>query len=743
MDRLGYALFTCIFVINAARAKGQTPITLTSNLGESVSFTIPHSKDCHNYILYDSGNVSLLVVNKYGNNLKNWASDRAEFYDSGTFIIFTIKSVQLQDQGDFRFVSAQGNSDSECERTFHLQVTQRVDGAWTEWSDSGTCSKTCGTGIQLRTRSCTNPAPQYGGDYCSGNNREERTCRRITCPVHGNWGEWSVFTDCSVSCGTGIHTRWRECSNPFPAHGGNNCLGMSTERRTCTELPCPVHGGWSQWSEYGPCSVNCNTGIKVRTRTCSDPTPMHGGRDCVGSANESVICNSHRCRVDGGWSEWSQYGECSVSCNTGTKVRTRTCTKPVTAYGGRECVGKSTESVVCNDYLCPIAGVWSQWSEEPCSVSCGGGSQNRYRVCNNPGPAVGGTNCTGRDFDIRDCNEQLCPVHGSWSSWSNYSECSHTCGTGIRSRTRTCSEPRPQNGGKLCKGDNKQPQLCNETECAGPEASPVPQASQETPTAVFIGGGVAAFLVVIVAVVAVCYNKHKQRNTTQENRYNAGLEMRNMMPSQIDNPTYAEPEERESGVYWEIPSRTSCYPQKCEPQYDQLPEARANENENPYTKMDSNLDQMKKVHEQEASCRGSDYLQPVNVNRINANAIMHNKGNGKVFTKMSPHLNKFTKVHMQDSFSKVSDFLEPETQMQSDTSIGAVGHTNTYTNAYLDEPNKVHEQEEFGGSSDYLTPKAGKLKSISERREDNDNEYVETSGYITPTFVPPTTKASQ
>ena len=152
---------------------------------------------------------------------------------------------------------------------------------------------------------------------------------------------------------------------------------------------------------------------------------------------------------------------------------------------------------------------------------------------------------------------------------------------------------------------------------------------------------------------------------------------------------------------------------------------------------------MKKVHEQEASCRGSDYLQPVNVNRINANAIMHNKGNGKVFTKMSPHLNKFTKVHTQDSFSRASDFLEPETQMQTDTSIGAVGHTNTYTNAYLDEPNKVHEQEEIGGSSDYLTPKAGKLKSVSERREDNDNEYVVTSGYITPTFVPPTTKASQ
>ncbi|MEW8339232.1 MAG: thrombospondin type-1 domain-containing protein [Candidatus Thiodiazotropha taylori] len=53
--------------------------------------------------------------------------------------------------------------------------------------------------------------------------------------------------------------------------------------------------------------------------------------------------------------------------------------------------------------------MWSQWSEEPCSVSCGGGSQNRYRMCDNPGPAVGGKNCTGRNFDVRDCNEQPCP----------------------------------------------------------------------------------------------------------------------------------------------------------------------------------------------------------------------------------------------------------------------------------------------------------------------------------------------
>lgn len=187
-------------------------------------------------------------------------------------------------------------------------------------------------------------------------------------------------------------------------------------------------------------------------------------------------------------------------------------------------------------------------------------------------------------------------------------------------------------------------------------------------------------------------------------------------------------------MYWEIPSRTSCYPQTCDSQYEQLPEASSNENEDPYTKIDSNLDEMKKVHEQGASCRGSDYLQPVNANRMNANAIMHNKANEKVFTKMSPHLNKFTKVHTrQDSFSKASDFLEPETQMQTVANKRANENTYTDMNAHL---NKVHEQKEFAGSSDYLTPQTGKVISASERRADNDDQYVVTSGYITPTFVP-------
>ena len=57
-----------------------------------------------------------------------------------------------------------------------------VDGAWVSWSAWDTCTTTCGTGSQNRSRTCTNPAPQYSGADCSGSGIETQDCNTNPCP---------------------------------------------------------------------------------------------------------------------------------------------------------------------------------------------------------------------------------------------------------------------------------------------------------------------------------------------------------------------------------------------------------------------------------------------------------------------------------------------------------------------------------------------------------------------------------
>lgn len=52
---------------------------------------------------------------------------------------------------------------------------------------------------------------------------------------------------------------------------------------------------WSEWSEFGECPVTCGGGTQDRTRECSNPEPANGGADCVGDAVESQECGTDPC----------------------------------------------------------------------------------------------------------------------------------------------------------------------------------------------------------------------------------------------------------------------------------------------------------------------------------------------------------------------------------------------------------------------------------------------------------------
>ncbi|XP_042534317.1 A disintegrin and metalloproteinase with thrombospondin motifs 3 [Dipodomys spectabilis] len=55
-------------------------------------------------------------------------------------------------------------------------------------------------------------------------------------------------------------------------------------------------GNWGSWTKFGSCSRTCGTGVRFRTRQCNNPTPINGGQDCPGVNFEYQLCNTEECQ---------------------------------------------------------------------------------------------------------------------------------------------------------------------------------------------------------------------------------------------------------------------------------------------------------------------------------------------------------------------------------------------------------------------------------------------------------------
>ncbi|KAK7084982.1 Hemicentin-1 [Halocaridina rubra] len=350
----------------------------------------------------------------------------------------------------------------------------RVNGMWGQWGPWSACSVSCGKGTQERRRACDSPAPRHGGAPCqviNGNERQEnngpmktrpydiltRPCRPKPCPVDGNWSPWDPWSECSVTCGSGVRYRYRYCTAPAPLYEGKPCDGPTTEEEACKLRDCPVSGGWGEWSTWTECSTTCQQGLRQRTRLCDSPPPAAGGTYCEGDDLEVNPCSNAPCLLDGNWGAWTSWSGCSVSCGGGVRKRQRQCDDPAPSNGGRFCPGSDMLEDYCNLEMCPINGGWSSWSDwGSCTATCGGGQRRRFRSCDNPAPSQDGRACMGSDTDTESCNTQKCPAYGSWGSWEEWSHCSMTCGFGYKVRIRRCNSPSPRLNGAPCPGEDRE-----------------------------------------------------------------------------------------------------------------------------------------------------------------------------------------------------------------------------------------------------------------------------------------------
>jgi len=102
----------------------------------------------------------------------------------------------------------------------------------------------------------------------------------------------------------------------------------------------------------------------------------------------------------------------------------------------------------------------SDWIDEECSVSCGGGEQTRTRtILQHP---INGTQCPPLRID-RTCNLEGCPVDCVLNDWGGWSDCSAACGGGVMTRARG-KKVEPENGGDACE-EQEETRQCNGFAC--------------------------------------------------------------------------------------------------------------------------------------------------------------------------------------------------------------------------------------------------------------------------------------
>lgn len=119
---------------------------------------------------------------------------------------------------------------------------------------------------------------------------------QIIVYVNGGWSSWSPWTECRCPGGTLQSGKMstRTCTNPPPSGGGQYCQGNSVRRtKDCTPCQQAEPARWSAWSEWSECGADCT---KTRKRECIPGSGQGARKICNGKDTQTADCTAEQCR---------------------------------------------------------------------------------------------------------------------------------------------------------------------------------------------------------------------------------------------------------------------------------------------------------------------------------------------------------------------------------------------------------------------------------------------------------------
>ncbi|XP_078543742.1 A disintegrin and metalloproteinase with thrombospondin motifs 16 isoform X1 [Lissotriton helveticus] len=302
------------------------------------------------------------------------------------------------------------------------------------------CSVSCGGGNMNTKEACYKDLRvQVNTSLCNLKTRPVTglvPCNLQACPPSWLVGNWSA---CSKTCGTGEQLREVNCiqksHNKLERVAKHMCLLDAPDtRQACNIQSCPPAWSIGPWSE---CSRTCGKGWKKRTVACKSTNPSPRAyilSDAACSREQKPVtqeacllkrCHKHK-KLQWFVSNWS---ECSSSCGKGMQKRLIKCAekydsgkyrelspkkcshlqKPTVEFE-KECILKACPKQLTHTTTNFGRGSWYAGSWSQCTVSCGGGVQMRSVQClSNGRPAVG---CSQhqKPGTSQACNTNFCPA---------------------------------------------------------------------------------------------------------------------------------------------------------------------------------------------------------------------------------------------------------------------------------------------------------------------------------------------